>query len=499
MNYTDFENEAPQWITVTIDGAVTANMTASAGQDGNFANGEIYQYPVTGAALGPGSHSFQFAASDGTAVAIGDTGVHSGPSVSSPPPPSGGGGGGAVVGEKRITNLMGVIAESGKLLEDIEAPSVDINARLYLTEGTFCRNKAGSFLSSMIVEKVVSPPPAPPDTERVGQVYDMWPDGATFEPAADLVLRYDISLLPEGAAEGDLFIAMWDGNAGEWVRLESTVDPEAGTVSAPVSHFSVFTILAPARPASFTVSDLSLAPEEPQPGDNVAIGVTVTNAGDLAGSYEADLKVDGVVAEIKETTLAGGESVRLVFSLTPDTPGEYNIEVGGLPVTCQVKEPPAPASFLASALSISPEEAEAGETVTIRVTLANTGDLPGAQELSLQIDGARAEAQTIALGGGENREVTFPVVRDAPGTYTVDICGLAGSFVVRAQAALAAEGTGASSGEVVLALTPTPSPLPAPEPGSGGARGLVAGVIAAVVASGIASYWFRRRRRRAAS
>jgi len=80
VNYTDADNDPPGFINVIIDGTPYA-MNHRAGQDGDYTNGEIYEYTITGAILGIGSHTFQFNASDGIDYATGDTGVHSGPIV----------------------------------------------------------------------------------------------------------------------------------------------------------------------------------------------------------------------------------------------------------------------------------------------------------------------------------------------------------------------------------------------------------------------------------
>jgi len=80
VNYTDADNDPPGFINVVIDGTPYA-MNHRAGQDGDHTNGEIYEYTITGAILGIGSHTFQFNASDGIDYATGDTGVHSGPTV----------------------------------------------------------------------------------------------------------------------------------------------------------------------------------------------------------------------------------------------------------------------------------------------------------------------------------------------------------------------------------------------------------------------------------
>ena len=264
--------------------------------------------------------------------------------LSAPPAEGGGpvGVGGGVVGDKRITSLLGIIAESGRLLEDVEAPSVDIKAKVYIAKGTICKNASGSFLSSIIIEDLVSPPAAPPNTQIIGKVYDMWPDGATFEPPADLIVRYDESLLPKGFAEKNLVIASWDKGKSQWVELESAIDPDANTITAKVSHFTAFTILAHTRPAAFTTSDLTIISAEVNIGEKVTITVSVKNTGDLTGTYKVTLKVNDEVVESKEVSLIGGASQRVSFTTSKTTAGTYNVSVDGQAGKFVVKPPPAP-------------------------------------------------------------------------------------------------------------------------------------------------------------
>lgn len=68
ITYTDADNEAPASITVTIDGTVTA-MTETDASDTTYTDGKIYQATQ---ALSTGSHTYRFAASDGTYDAVGD-------------------------------------------------------------------------------------------------------------------------------------------------------------------------------------------------------------------------------------------------------------------------------------------------------------------------------------------------------------------------------------------------------------------------------------------
>ena len=61
-----------------------------------------------------------------------------------------------------------------------------------------------------------------------------------------LTITYDPESLPDGASEEELYIAYWDST--EWVAVESTVDTEANTVSAELSHFTQFAVIGTVTP-----------------------------------------------------------------------------------------------------------------------------------------------------------------------------------------------------------------------------------------------------------
>lgn len=323
-------------------------------------------------------------------------------------------------------------------------------------------------------------PPDPPEQSSViGLVYHLRPDEATFDPPIDLTIKYDVSLIPEGVAEKKLVVATLDMSTNQWVELESTVDPEADTITAKVSHFSAFAVLAPTRPASFTVTDLSVTPKEVNLGESVSISVLVTNTGDLTGSYELTLRIDNVMAETKGGRLDGGESERIRFSVTPDTAGEHTVNIGRLLGTYEVKAPKAPAAFTTSGLTISPAEVNMGESVTISVIVTNTGDLTGSYEVSLKIDNVVSQTKEVTLAGGGNQKVTFTIAKDVGGICTVDVDGLSGSFAVKEEAA-------------AVVTEEIPSKL-APETN----WWLISGTVAGVVAAGFLSYYLVRKRRKA--
>jgi len=328
-------------------------------------------------------------------------------------PPSGGGGGGGGGGLAGLTSLSPVTTMEGKLFEDVTAISEDKKLSLFLPKGTITRNRVGSLLPNILIQEEKEPPAPPLDSQVIGLVYDIYPDGATFDPPITLTLGYDASGLPQGVDEGNLVIAMWKKSNGQWVELESTVDPENDVISTKVAHLCNFTIVTGTRPAEFKISNLSVTPSEIYPGENANISIMVTNIGDLTGSYEAILKINDEVKETRGMTIAGGDNVTADFIVTGKTIGKYNIEIGGLEATFDVV--PTPADFIVSSLSIFPDEVPPGENVNIAVTVINASESEGSYEVILKINGTIVDIKEVLLAGRTSKEVVFTTVLDTPG------------------------------------------------------------------------------------
>jgi len=148
-----------------------------------------------------------------------------------------------------ITDVSGVVTEKGVFTEEVTTESKDGEVRLAIDKGTTGLTEEGKPLSEITVANVEEPPAPPADTKIVGLTCDLGPDGAIFDPPITLTSTYDPDDIPEGVNEGELVVAMWDKDAGEWVELEGcTVDTVNNTISAPVSRFSKYTIIAPVPP-----------------------------------------------------------------------------------------------------------------------------------------------------------------------------------------------------------------------------------------------------------
>jgi len=259
----------------------------------------------------------------------------------------GGGGGGGAGGSQKypgLTFLGDRISNEGILSEDVTAISFAGVAQLAMKQGTKVLNKWGDPLYGIVMVEMQEPPPPPTGFIFIGKVYDFGPEGATFDPPATLTFTYNPSLLPEGFDEKNLTIATWDKATGEWVVLDSTVDPVNHTISTQIAHFTPFTILAGTAPAAFTVSDLTISPSKVGIGAEVTISVLVSNTGDFSDSYKVILKIDDALVATKEVTLPGLSSQKVTFTTTRDVAGTHAVDVNGLAGTFEVVETqPAPA------------------------------------------------------------------------------------------------------------------------------------------------------------
>ena len=250
------------------------------------------------------------------------------------------------------TEVSGIISNVGVFSEAVIAESSDSLCQLIIAKDTVGLTEDGEPLSEVKMTRMGAPPALPSGARVVGSVYDFKPDGATFNPAATLEYTYDSSKIPEGVAEDELVLVWWDSGTGKWVETESTVNPEANTITARVSHFTAFAALAylppepVPNPAAFTLSALIISPSEVALGENITISVEVINTGEEAGNYTVTLKIDGVVEASKDITVNAGASQKVSFTTVRDLPGGYAVDVNGLGGTFVVAEgaPPAPAA-----------------------------------------------------------------------------------------------------------------------------------------------------------
>jgi hypothetical protein len=181
---------------------------------------------------------------------------------------TGGGGGGVIYGyggsSPGRTNLEPYLSSSGIFNLDAYPQDETGKAILKILKGTRYLSKEGLQLKYITI-KIVSDAQILNHIGRdyiVGSIFELGPDGATFDPSAFLTLSYDGST---GLNESDLVIACWEPESEKWIPLENAqIDVENKTVTVPLHHFSVYAIIVQSTEPPGSVLPLTDAIKMPE-------------------------------------------------------------------------------------------------------------------------------------------------------------------------------------------------------------------------------------------
>jgi hypothetical protein len=145
--------------------------------------------------------------------------------------------------ECKVTDVSGLVTGTGSFTETVIVESDTAKGKITISENVTGHTNAGQPLTEIWLIEMDKQPPAEPGGDRVISLWDIGPDGITFDEPVTLTLSYrDPEDIPQGVNEKDLTISLWDNDAGKWVELDSTVDTISNIISAQVSHFSRYAI-----------------------------------------------------------------------------------------------------------------------------------------------------------------------------------------------------------------------------------------------------------------
>ena len=154
-----------------------------------------------------------------------------------------------LVAATTVIDLSAKVSDIGRVLEEIGLISQDLRATIEIPEGTTALTAEGAPLGRIEIRAAAKPYAAPPDASIIGAVYNLSPNGATFSPPIELRLGFDPVIFTLGVSKDNLAIIRYQ-NQQEWVRLESLVDTGQSEVTAQISHFSQFALVAFSAPTS---------------------------------------------------------------------------------------------------------------------------------------------------------------------------------------------------------------------------------------------------------
>lgn len=246
----------------------------------------------------------------------------------------------------------------------------------------------------------------------------------TVKNVGDLKSTYTVELKVDGVTEDteDVILA---GGAAETVSFTVKKDtPRTYTVEIDGLQHSLRVL----KPAAFEVSGLTIEPSEAEVGESVKISVEVKNVGELGGTYEVELKINGSVASTELVTLKGGENTTIFFSVSKSEWGTYQVSVAGLNGVFEVLRP---FSYEIESLSVSPKSVGIGEKVTITAKVKNFSPSKGGTAvLELMVNG-ESYTKNVTLSPREEKSVQWHISKNEEGTYKVRLGRLSTSFVVK--------------------------------------------------------------------
>ena len=206
----------------------------------------------------------------------------------------------------------------------------------------------------------------------------------------------------------------------------------------------------PTPPLPPYFSNLTVTPSQIEIGDNVTISIDIRNTDSQSITYGVTMWIENAafpppfwppydVTLRIWVDLEAYESKTVSRTITLDTIGEYHVWVEGLTGIFTVgiwppEIPLRPAELVLSDLTITPETAELFEGIDvwnfkITVDVTNVGEQEGMDTINLRVDGSIVDRRTVKLKGGEQVTIMYDVMRGV-GSYTVEVDGLTGSFVV---------------------------------------------------------------------
>ncbi len=146
-----------------------------------------------------------------------------------------------------VTDVSSIVNPSGNFTQDVTTQTVNNKGTISISSGVTGKTTENQSLSDIwLIEIDKDSLPPGSGKKSVSLNYEVGPDGATFDQPVTITLSYNPGSIPSGVSEQQLYIAHWDNSTGQWVPVAgSSVNASANTVSAPISHFSRYTVISP--------------------------------------------------------------------------------------------------------------------------------------------------------------------------------------------------------------------------------------------------------------
>jgi hypothetical protein len=191
-------------------------------------------------------------------------------------------------------------------------------------------------------------------------------------------------------------------------------------------------IATAAKPAEFTVTDLTITPSEAEEAEPILISANITNIGDLEGTYDANLTINNVLTQNQTIVVSGNNTSTIVeFTVIEETIGDYTVELGGLTGSFKIKAaPPTASNIHLSNPVVKPYEGWVDEPITITVTADNPSSEADKLTVKFTVDDLLVETRKIELAAGATTTVEFTYNATTEGKHTFKVNSISGTFTI---------------------------------------------------------------------
>jgi hypothetical protein len=162
--------------------------------------------------------------------------------------------------------------------------------------------------------------------------------------------------------------------------------------------------------AQFEVVDATVDSNDVTVGEYVEVTAMVENRGQQAGTYEAQLQVDGQTLATQNVFVEGGQVETVAFQVQFEEPGRYDVAVSDTragTVTVSERQMQETGKIEVIDAVVPADVVRPGVETTVRATVENPNDRELSGTLNVTIDGERVAQKEVSLGPGERTEVTI--------------------------------------------------------------------------------------------
>jgi hypothetical protein len=197
-----------------------------------------------------------------------------------------------------------LIDQDGYIHGNYELKSSDGTVTLAVPNFNGCWDSEGHALTSIVSGNTNAQPETSGDYAVV-MAYTFGPDGANFNPALSLTLKYDTAVSDANVWENSLYAEGWDGT--QWHLVSGAINKAQKTITIQISHFSTYAVIG-----KVLSSPPAAAIAAPPTTDTMNQPVSF-----LTSVPDTNPSSSPLVANIDPTTTQAGSNVPLVVSPQP--------------------------------------------------------------------------------------------------------------------------------------------------------------------------------------